>query len=291
MMDNDSTDNRGPSRTAMMAAAGRAAHLIVDRAPHLFQDTVAETLLGERAAELISYHREFGDHPVLSGTRSQVSARSHYTEARLAAGGFEQYLILGAGLDTFAYRSPLDARVAVYEVDHPATQAWKRELLATAGIDVSTVEFVGVDFERDDLAAELTAHGFDANRPALVSWLGVTMYLTESAIGATLDTLSGWAPGTELVMEYALVPELRDESGRVFAEFALAATAEQGEPMLSFFSPESVTALLDRHGFTVAEHISQHTAVDAALWQRADGLRPVDFCRLVRAHIPGRTRI
>ncbi|MFE3256404.1 class I SAM-dependent methyltransferase [Nocardia sp. NPDC059091] len=290
-MDNGSTDNRGPSRTAMMAAAGRAAHLIVDRPPHLFQDTVAETLLGERAAELISYHRESGDHPVLSGTRSQVSARSHYTEARLAAGEFEQYVILGAGLDTFAYRSPLAGRVAVYEVDHPATQAWKRELLAAAGIGVATVEFVGVDFERDDLAAESTAHGFDPNRPALVSWLGVTMYLTESAIGATLDTLSGWAPGTELVMEYALLPELRDESGRVFAEFALAATAEQGEPLLSFFSPEAVTALLDRHGFTVSEHISQHTAVDAALWQRADGLHPVDFCRLVRAHIPGRTRI
>ena len=290
-MDNGSTETKGPSRTAMVAAAGRAAHLIVDRAPHLFQDTVAETLLGERAAELLSYHRESGDHPVLSGTRSQVSARSHYTEARLAAGDFEQYVILGAGLDTFAYRSPLAGQVAVFEVDHPATRAWKRELLAAAGIGDTAVEFVGVDFERDDLAAELTAHGFDPNRPTLVSWLGVTMYLTESAIAATLDTLSRLAPGTELVMEYALLPELRDESGRVFAEFALAATAGQGEPLLSFFSPESVTALLNSHGFTVADHVSQQTAVDAALWQRTDGLHPVDFCRLVRAHNPGRTRI
>ncbi|MEC3915313.1 class I SAM-dependent methyltransferase [Nocardia sp. CDC160] len=280
----------GPSRTAMMAAAGRAAHLIVDREPHLFRDTVAETLLGDRAAELIAYHRESGDHPVLSGTRAQVNARSHYTEARLAA-GFEQYVILGAGLDTFAYRSPLAGRVAVYEVDHPATQAWKRELLSTAGIDTATVEFVGVDFERDDLAAELTAHGFDPKRPALVSWLGVTMYLTESAIATTLSTLSGFAPGTELVMEYAVLPELRDESGRVYAEFALAATAGQGEPMLSFFSPDTVTALLECTGFTVAAHVSQRDAVDAALWRRDDALHPADFCRLVRAHNSGRTRI
>ncbi|MGW4246115.1 class I SAM-dependent methyltransferase [Nocardia sp. NPDC004722] len=273
----------GPSRTAMMAAAGRAAHLIVDREPHLFQDTVAEALLGERAAELIAYHREFGDHPVLMGARAQVSVRSHYTESRLEA-GFDQYVILGAGLDTFAYRSPLAERVAVYEVDHPATQEWKRELLKTAGMDTAAVEFVGVDFERDDLAAALAAHGFDPARPALVSWLGVTMYLTESAIGATLDTLGRLAPGTELVMEYALLPELRDESGRVYAEFALAATAEQGEPFLSFFSPHTVAALLDAHGFTVAEHVSQRDAVDAALWQRDDALHPADFCRLVRAH-------
>ncbi|WP_086007921.1 class I SAM-dependent methyltransferase [Nocardia concava] len=280
----------GPSRTAMIAAASRAAHLIVDREPHLFRDTVAGALLGERADELIGYHRRFGDHPVLSGTRSQVNARSHYTEARLED-GFGQYVILGAGLDTFAYRSPLAGRVAVFEVDHPTTQEWKRELLDAAGIDAATAEFVGVDFERDDLAAELSAHGFDRDKPALVSWLGVSMYLTEAAISATLTTLSGFAPGTELVMEYAIAPELRDESGRVYAEFALNATAGQGEPFLSFFSPEDLTALLDRHGFTVADHVSQREAVDAALWQRDDGLRPADFCRLVRAHNSGRTRI
>ncbi|WP_433671775.1 class I SAM-dependent methyltransferase [Nocardia sp. CA-136227] len=283
-MDDGSPNDKGPSRTAMIAAAARAAHLVVDHPPHLFRDTVAATLLGERAAELVAYHRESGDHPVLSGSRSQVSARAHYTETRLAAGGFEQYVILGAGLDTFAWRTAPAGRVSVYEVDHPATQAWKRELLTDAGFDTAAVEFVGVDFERDDLTAQLKAHGFDPDRRSLVSWLGVAMYLTEPAIAATLDTLSGFTPGTELVMEYALPDELQDESGRVFAQFARLATAQQGEPMLSFFSPESVTALLNEHGFTVAEHISQREAVDAALWQRTDGLAPVDFCRLVRAH-------
>ncbi|MET9488020.1 SAM-dependent methyltransferase [Nocardia sp. NPDC006630] len=274
--------DQGPSQTAMMAAAGRAAHLVVDHEPYLFQDTVAATLLGERAAELIAYHREYGDHPVLSGTRAQVNARSHYTEARLSA-GFTQYVILGAGLDTFAYRSPLARQVSVYEVDHPATQRWKCELLAAAGIDTTTAHFVGVDFEHDNLASELTARGFDPTRPALVSWLGVSMYLTAPAITATLAILATFAPGTELIMEYALPPELRDEYGAAYAEFALPATAERGEPWLTFFTPATLTTILTGHGFTVAEHISQRDSVPPTLWHRTDPLHPADLCRLTRA--------
>ncbi|MBF6061413.1 class I SAM-dependent methyltransferase [Nocardia terpenica] len=269
-----------------MAAAARAAHLIVDREPHLFQDTVAKALLGERAAELIGYHHEFGDHPVLSGTRAQVNARSRYTEGRLSA-GFTQYVILGAGLDTFAYRAPLAREIAVYEVDHLATQRWKQELLTAVGLSTSAVEFVGVDFERDDLTSGLMAHGFDPKQQALVSWLGVTMYLTEPALTATLTQLGRFAPGTELIVEYALPPELRDKSGRTYAEFALTASAEQGEPWLSFYTPEQLTTLLDRQGFTVAEHISQRQAVDPTLWQRDDALHPADLCRMVRATVRG----
>ncbi|MFB7717603.1 class I SAM-dependent methyltransferase [Nocardia sp. NPDC056100] len=272
----------GPSRTAMMAAGGRAAHLVVDSEPYLFRDTLAAELLGARAEEVLGYHRQFGDHVVLRGTRAQVNARSSYTEARVSA-GFRQYVILGAGLDTFAYRSPLAREIAVFEVDHPATQQWKRELLAAARIDGAAARFVGVDFERDDLTAELAAHGFNPEMPALVSWLGVSMYLTESAIAATLAVLRGFAPGTELVMEYALPAELRDESGTAYAEFALPAAAEQGEPWLSYYSPETLSELLGKHGFTVAEHVSQRDAVDPALWRRTDSLHPADLCRLVRA--------
>ncbi|MRH89087.1 SAM-dependent methyltransferase [Nocardia sp. SYP-A9097] len=267
-----------------MAAGGRAAHLVVDCAPYLFEDTMASRLLGEQAEELIGYHLQFGDHVVLSGTRAQVNARSSYTEHRVDT-GFTQYVILGAGLDTFAYRSPLARQIAVFEVDHPATQQWKRELLMAAGIDATAARFVGVDFESDDLAAEVAAHGFNQAAPALVSWLGVTMYLTEAAISAALTVLGTFAPGTELVLEYALPPELRDESGCAYAEFALPATADQGEPWLSFFTPEALTDLLDKHGFTVAEHVSQRQAVAPELWQRTDNLNPADLCRLVRATV------
>lgn len=276
-----------PSRTALMAAAGRAAHLVVDREPFIFEDTVAHALLGEGAEELIGYHRAYGEHLILSGVRAQVTSRSHYTERRLAelaALGVTQYVILGAGLDTFAQRSPLAGRVAVFEVDHPATQRWKRGLLASAGItSPDDLAFVGVDFETDTLTDRLVACGFDTTKPALVSWLGVSMYLTDQAITATLTAVGGFAPGTELIMEYALPPALRDERGDAFAQMAMSASAERGEPWLSFFTPEELSATLADHHLDVAEHAGQRQAADPALWQRHDSLAPADACRLVRA--------
>src|SRR6266487_4000172 len=118
-----------PSWTALTAAAARAAHLLVDAEPWIFADTLAARLLGGRAEELLAYHHLNGTHPVLAGARTQVACRSRYAEGRLAAAveaGTDQYVVLGAGLDSFAYRSPLAARVRTFEVDHPATQSWKR---------------------------------------------------------------------------------------------------------------------------------------------------------------------
>jgi methyltransferase (TIGR00027 family) len=118
--------DRQPSQTALAAAAARAAHLVVDREPLIFRDPVAADLIGEPGAEMVGYHRRSGDHIVLAGTRTQVTVRSRWTERRLAEladGGLDQYVILGAGLDSFAYRSPLVDRMRVFEVDHPATSA------------------------------------------------------------------------------------------------------------------------------------------------------------------------
>ncbi|WP_084960499.1 class I SAM-dependent methyltransferase [Thermoactinospora rubra] len=276
-----------PSQTALMAAGGRAAHLLVDQEPHLFHDTVALRLLGERGEEVVGYHRAYGDHIVLAGTRAQVTARSAYAERHLAARigeGVAQYVILGAGLDTFAYRTTPAAGPAIYEVDHPATQAWKRALLAAAGLAPPPgLAFTGVDFETDDLVQRLVADGFDPGRPAVVSWLGVCMYLTREALDATLAALGGLAPGTELIAEYALPPELRDARGAEYAAFALPAAEERGEPWLSFFTPGELSALLERHGLRTVEHVRQADAVDPALWARKDALRPADLCRLVRA--------
>jgi methyltransferase (TIGR00027 family) len=124
-----------PSQTALTAVAARAAHLVVDGSPKIFTDSLAAALLLDRADELLAYHRTHGGHPVLSGARTQVVTRSRYTEDRLAESvqrGAGQYVILGAGLDSFAYRSALAARVRVFEVDHPATQAWKRWAVSRA---------------------------------------------------------------------------------------------------------------------------------------------------------------
>lgn len=277
-----------PSQTALMAAAARAAHLIVDHEPVIFADELAAALLGEQADEFISYHRAHGTHLVLSCARAQVLCRSRFTEDHLAAcvrAGLTQYVILGAGLDSFAYRTK--SAVRVFEVDHPATQQWKRGQLAAARIAVpDTVSFVAMDFERDQLVGCLAQAGFDPSRPALVSWLGVTMYLTGAAISQTLAEISGFAPSTQLITDYFLPAALRDDTGNVYAGLVAPAAAERGEPWLTFLAPDDMSALLQRRGFGAVEHVRQRDSIPAALWDRSDSLRPAGLSVLARATIP-----
>ena len=281
-----------PSLTALTAAAARAAHLIVDNEPVIFADTLAQAMLGERAEELLSYHRAHGTHPVLAGARAQVTCRSRYAEDRLADAigrGIRQYVLLGAGLDSFAYRSPLAGGVRVFEVDHPATQEYKRRVREVAGGDGGTaggVRFVAADFGRDSLGEALRRAGFDAGQPALVSWLGVTMYLDESAIEATVAVLGGFAPGTEVVVDYMLPAGMRDAAGRMYADLVGQAAAEWGEPWRSVFAPRAMAALLARHGFGPARDVGQRDMIPAAAWDRSDALRPAELSRIAHAAIP-----
>src|SRR5262249_37076784 len=185
-----------------------AHHLIIDPPPVIFADTLAVPLLGDEADEYVDYHRAHGGHVVLAGARGQVVCRSRLAEDSLAAAtkrGVRQYVILGAGLDSFAYRSALARSVRVFEVDHGATQAWRRRQLAAASITVpENVTFVAADFETGTLIAELIRSGLDPAVPAFVSWLGVTMYLTTEAIGRTFAELALLAPGSEIVADYML---------------------------------------------------------------------------------------
>lgn len=290
MLNRDQSDARsraGASETALTAAAARAAHLIVDDEPWIFTDTLAATLLGERADELIDYHRANGDHPVLVGARTQVAVRGRYTEDRVAAAverGVDQYVILGAGLDSFAYRSALAPRVRVFEVDHPATQLWKQQRLSTAGIaPLGDVAYVPVNFEHDSLANCLVRVGFDLTRPAVVSWLGVTVYLSRAAISETLGVVGTFAPGSELVVEYIVPDRLRDADGRTYAELVAPFAAERGEPWLTVLTPAEMSALLADHGFGSVEHVRQEDAIDAGLWDRKDALHPADLALFARA--------
>ena len=273
----------------MTAAAARAAHLLVDSEPRIFADSLAALLLGDQAETYLRYHREHGDHPLLAGTRAQATCRSRFTEDQLAlaaARGTAQYVILGAGLDSFACRSELAGRLRVFEVDHPATQQRKRALLAAAGLaEPPTLTWVPVDFETDELIAALTAAGLDPAAPAFVSWLGVTMYLTAEAIGATLASLSRLAPGSELVTDYMLTADLRDADGVAYADLVMPDSERRGEPWLSFFTPEQMTGLLTRHGFTGVRDVRQRDAVSAALWERTDLLRPIELSRLCHATV------
>jgi methyltransferase (TIGR00027 family) len=269
--------HRPASQSALAAAAARAAHLRVDAEPHIFSDSLAEALLGADAASLLAYHDLHGDHPVLAGARAQVVVRSHVTEAVLAAAqrrGVTQYVVLGAGLDSYAYRVTA-AGCTVFEVDHPLSQQDKRARVAAARLSARTdVVYVPVDFETDALIPALHGAGFDRQQPAVVSWLGVSMYLTHDAIDTTLRELAALPTGSELVFDYMLTESERDECGQSYVDLVGPTTAERGEPWLSFFRLEDMSLILAEAGFGWARHLHQDAAVPAGLWRRTDVLTP-----------------
>jgi methyltransferase (TIGR00027 family) len=273
-----------PSTTALTAAAARAAHLIVDDEPRIFTDPLAASLLGDQADELISYHTRHGTHPVLSGARVQVACRSRYAQhalARAAAAGASQYVILGAGLDSFAYHGGLAGQVQVFEVDHPASQEAKQAALAAARIPVpGNVTFVPADLAADSLGRCLAGAGFDASAPAVFGWLGVTMYLTADAVAETMTAVAGCAPGSELIADYMLPEDARDEPGALYGRLVAQASAERGEPWRSCFTPAEIADLARRSGFGAARSIGQRDAIPAHLWRRSDSLRPADLAVL-----------
>jgi methyltransferase (TIGR00027 family) len=194
-----------PSRTALMIARQRAAHQVLDHGSILC-DPYAMKILHEDERDVL---QSANKHPLAGIGRLLTAARSRIAEdalSRAVEAGVRQIVILGAGLDTFALRNP-HGDLEIYEVDHPATQAWKRGRLAEAQIAAPPwLVFVPVDFERDDLGEKLAAHGFQQNSPAFFTWLGVVPYLTEDAIGRTLDFMSS-IPNSEVVFDYMEPPE------------------------------------------------------------------------------------
>ncbi|MFQ6230008.1 class I SAM-dependent methyltransferase [Nocardia sp. NPDC002869] len=254
-------DNDGPSRTALITAYARAYHQIADHPP-IFTDPMAARLLGATAEELT----ELGTTDSLGlavsdrSRRLFFAARARFAEDAVAAAvatGVRQVVILGAGLDTFAYRNPLpDLRV--FEVDHPATQAWKRERLTAAGIDrPETLTFVSVDFEKSTLATGLESSGFERADPAVFVWLGVVFYLTPDAAHATLEYIAGQARRVEVIFDY-LQPAVGDED-RAYQQVRADRLAAAGEPVCSYFTPDDLAAQLRALGFTDLE---DHSAPD-----------------------------
>jgi len=273
----------------VVTAAARAAHLVIDHEPWIFEDRLAGVLLGERAADLVDAHRDPANAVALASMRVAMATRSRCSEARLgeAVGrGIGQYVVLGAGLDSFAYRSPLARGLCVFEVDHPATQAWKRERLSTAAIPApSQLKFVAVDFRVDSLSDRLIETGFDPSRQAFVAWLGVTQYLTEQAIDATLEVISGFCEGTELVIEYLVPVEMRDAAGQALADFFMPRAAAFGEPWLTFLTPAEIAGMLAARSMVVLEDVGRREQIEPGLWARPDALRPHELGRLARAFV------
>jgi methyltransferase (TIGR00027 family) len=199
------------SRTAHKVAIRRAAHQLFDQ-PKVLDDPLAVPIIGAEAAEKLRASPKERKHPVARAFRAFMVARSRYAEDQLAKAveqGVAQCVVVGAGLDTFAYRNPHSTNLRVFEVDHPATQDWKLECLQAAGIAVPpSLRFVPVDFERQTLAAGLDHGGFDSGLPAFFSWLGVTPYLTRESCMATLRFIAQLPPGSGVAFDFAVDPKL-----------------------------------------------------------------------------------
>ena len=225
------------SRTAQRVAIHRAAHQLLDN-PKVFDDPLALAVLGpETAASLEADPRQTETSPISPFLRAFTAARARYAEDQLAVAvkrGVAQYVILGAGLDTFAFRSPYaPGALRVFEVDHPATQAWKRERLSQADITPPPdLTFAPVDFHVQSLAEGLGAAGHDPGIPTFFAWLGVTPYLTPEAVRQTLEHIAAYPQGSGLVFDYALSPELLDDRGRMVFEILSGWSRDNGEPWL-----------------------------------------------------------
>jgi methyltransferase (TIGR00027 family) len=243
------------SRTALGAAGHRAAHQILEGG-RIFADPLAVRILGPYATELI---RKAETEPERRGMRIFIAIRTRFAEEALAAAiarGVTQLVVLGAGLDTYAYRAPAEQKLRVFEVDHPATQLWKRERLSEESIAIpSSLTFVPIDFETETLAHALAAAGFDATRPSFFTWLGVVPYLTEPAIDATLQYIASLPGGAHVVFDYGNPPSVGADGAEYAARHeALAArVAALGESLKSYFETDALQAKLRAFGFREIE--------------------------------------
>ena len=261
------------SRTAHRVAIRRAAHQLLDQ-PRVLDDPLALRIIGtEDAEELRTNPKE--DHEFSRAFRAFMAVRSRYAEDQLqhaVAHGINQYVVLGAGLDTFAYRNT-HPNLRVFEVDHPATQAWKLERLTAAGIAIpSSMTFVPVDFEHQTLGAELGRAGLDASAPAFFSWLGVTPYITRESCTATLAFIASLPPGSGVVFDFASDPALLNAGQRQAFEALASRVAAAGEPFQLFFDPRKLADELKGLGFHRTE-LLQRNEINARYFKdRTDGL-------------------
>ena len=265
-----------PDSTAVRTALWRALHLEVDSPPHVFEDKVG--------LMLVAPDDEWRNRPDMSPFtrpfRASILARARFVEdlvAEQAAHGVGQYVILGAGLDTFAQRRlELASRLLVFEVDQPGPQEWKRQRLVDLGFGIpSFLRLVPVDFEAGDAWwKRLAASGFSLERSAVAASTGVSMYLTKDAITATLHQIAALASGSTLIMSFMLPIELLDPEVRPGVERAAEGARASGTPFISFFTATEMLALARDTGFKEVQHVSAAMLARRYFAGRTDGLRP-----------------
>lgn len=270
-------DSAIPDHTAVRVALWRALHVRVDSAPHVLTDEIGLKLV----APPENWRERPDMHPQgTRGYRASIVGRARFIEdvaQEQAMKGVGQYVILGAGLDTFAQRRPdLASRLRVFEIDQPGTQAWKRGRLEELGFGVAkNLRLVPVDFEAgESWRQQLVANGFRADQPAVLSSTGVSMYLTLEANRASLREIAAMAPGSTLAMTFMLPLDRIDAAERPQHEMVYERARAAGTPFLSFFRPEEMLALAREAGFRGVCHVSRQEIIRRYFAGRADGLEP-----------------
>lgn len=265
-----------PDNTAVRVALWRAMHVQADPTPHIIEDEIGYKLIAPDAC----WKQRSDMHPDFTKRlRASMVARARFIEdlaAEQSKQGFDQYVILGSGLDTFAQRKPeLASKLQIFEIDQPDTLAWKQQRLQETGYGLpSNLHFVSVDFETSSWWDELLRTGFNTGKPAIVACTGVSLYLTKAAILDTLHKVAAMAPDTKLAMSFYLPMELLDEEDKFLQQIAEKGAREAGTPFVSFFSPDQILALGLEAGFKIVETVSSKELGRRYFAGRTDGLFP-----------------
>ncbi|TZF85556.1 class I SAM-dependent methyltransferase (plasmid) [Pedobacter sp. BS3] len=263
-----------PDNTAVRTALWRALHRQVDAEPHILEDEVGLQLIAPPDG-----WQERPDMKFTKRLRASIIARARFIEDLIieqSQQGISQYVILGAGLDTFAQRRPdIASKLHIYEIDQPDTQIWKQQRLTELGFGIPEgLHFVSVNFETSSWWEELLKAGFDISKPAVVACTGVTLYLTKEAISSTLRQIAMLAPGSTLAMTFYLPIELLDEEDQPMQEIAEKGARAAGTPFVSFFAPDEILAMAREAGFKDAKTISTKDMEQYYFTNRTDNLLP-----------------
>jgi methyltransferase (TIGR00027 family) len=267
----------GPDPTGVRVALWRAVHVLIDPPPHVFEDAIGLELAAPEGGWLL---RRDMDPLATRPFRASIVARARFIEDLVEEQvdrGVGQYVILGAGLDSFAQRRPeIGSRIRIFEVDQPSHQTWKRQRLMECGYGMPEwLQLVPVDFEAGESWRKKAAdNGFDGDRPALVVSAGVTMYLTLEANVASLREVAALVPGSTLVTTFLLPLEQADPEVRPGLEMAAKGAEASGTPFITFLRPEEMMALAREAGFRDVEHVSAEALAELYFLDRTDGLRP-----------------
>jgi methyltransferase (TIGR00027 family) len=276
------------SSTAWGVAKVRAFHQLLDHEPKILADPVIVKLLDTKALEEIRARSEERNEPRFAAFRAHIVLRNRYAEDCLreaAEGGVRQYVLLGAGYDTFAYRQPQwAAGLTIFEVDHPVTQAAKQELLAKSGVELpENLRFAGVNFEAESLREGLERAGFDFTRPAFFSCLGVLVYLDDRAIAGLFEFVGARPAGSEFVFTFSQPDAALDAREAESRAKIKSTVSEMGEPWRSYFEPERLREMLMGAGFSVVTFLTPAEAEERYFRGRTDALRAPRHVRLGRA--------